>query len=391
MIYFVGLLLILFIPNVASAKPHYFVGKYNLNHRSGYIGDPTIATDEANTEEDIDSTISHIAQSLKRNVNKGDDSEARNWKRLGKLLLDSEEYAEAALVFRRGAVRCSKDEGLNHHLKVYNAFHGETETINNCDSDDSSDTITPTPLDLGGIDRDVFLTLDVPPSAVPASILTLAKKHSGIESPQELAKLLHASKEPIFSREACKYIIDCAQKKAGETGWTKDRHVQAPTCDIPTFALDPPIQQWLRNAIVHQLFPILASAFPSEIRIDPQLLRIQDMFVVRYDGNDEDGPGFNHLKPHEDESIISLTIALNDMKEYEGGVLFIPCTEDLLNGDAGTVLAFAGQIVHGGFPVKKGSRWILTIFVYIDENLSGKRKGYILDSIDERLSMLSRK
>ena len=37
------------------------------------------------------------------------------------------------------------------------------------------------------------------------------------------------------------------------------------------------------------------------------------MFVVRYDGNDEDGPGFNHLKPHEDESIISLnTIALND-------------------------------------------------------------------------------
>lgn len=77
-------------------------------------------------------------------------------------------------------------------------------------------------------------------------------------------------------------------------------------------------------------------------------------------------------------------------KEYEGGGLFIPCTEDLLNGDAGTVLAFAGQIVHGGFPIEKGSRWILTIFVYIDENLSGKRKGYILDSIDERLSMLSR-
>ena len=140
--------------------------------------------------------------------------------KIGKVL-DSEEHAEATLVFRRGAVRCSKeDEGLNHHLKVYNAFHGETETINDCDSDDSSDTITPTPLDLGGIDRDVFLTLDVPPSAVPASILTLAKKHSGIESPQELAHLLHASKEPIFSREACKYITDCAQKKVLETGST---------------------------------------------------------------------------------------------------------------------------------------------------------------------------
>lgn len=110
-------------------------------------------------------------------------------------------------------------------------------------------------------------------------------------------------------------------------------------------------------------------------------LRIQDLFVVRYD-RDDDKPGFSSLRPHEDESIISLTIALNDMSNYEGGGLFIASTGDLLNGDAGTVLTFAGELVHGGYPVTKGTRWILTVFLYLDDNVSGKDPGYILKSID---------
>ena len=55
--------------------------------------------------------------------------------------------------------------------------------------------------------------------------------------------------------------------------------------------------------------------------------------------------------------MISLTIALNDRTEYDEGGLWIAATGDVLNGDAGTVLCFAGELVHGGFPVRRGTRW----------------------------------
>jgi len=52
-------------------------------------------------------------------------------------------------------------------------------------------------------------------------------------------------------------------------------------------------------------------------------------------------------------SIGGAAIALNDRAEYEDGGLWIAATGDVLNGDAGTVLCFAGQIMHGGFPVRR--------------------------------------
>lgn len=373
-------LILLAIESVVRASPKFYVGKLNINHRHG-------AQDPSPTNQDIKikSTICELIDTMKHSERIEDD-EARLWKRLGKLLLDSEEYAEAPLVFRRGAERCPNDEGLNHHLKVYNAYHSKVNgTVGDVDVDVDG---VPPPLDLDGKEKDTFLTLDVPPTAIPDTIIRLAKKHSGSEPPHSLANLLHASKEPLLSKYACQYIINCAKKTAEYKGWTKDRHIQAPTCDIPTFELDPAAVNWLRNAIVVEIFPILSKVFPSDIGIDPKFLRIQDMFVVRYDGDNNDGsesPGFKSLNPHEDESIISLTIALNDMKEYDGGGLFITSTGDLLNGDAGTVLGFAGQIVHGGYPVSKGTRWILTVFLYLDKNTSGKKNGYILENIEGRL------
>jgi hypothetical protein len=39
--------------------------------------------------------------------------------------------------------------------------------------------------------------------------------------------------------------------------------------------------------------------------------------------------------------------------------LWIASTGDVLNGDAGTVLCFAGEITHGGYPIRAGTRWIM--------------------------------
>jgi hypothetical protein len=315
--------------------------------------------------------------------------EATLWKHLGKLCLDAGEYAEASRIFRRGAQRCPEDEGLCHHSKVFEAFHGEQEQTSSGlhENEDGVDSLPPLKLEKEA--NDIFLALHVPPDKVPNSITVRARKngYDGMTEAHNLSRLLYASTEPMLSRDACLHIIQSAKEVAEKRGWTTDRHVHAPTCDIPVFDLDPSTIRWVRNAMQGVLFPLLASSFPGEIGIKADMLRIQDLFVVRYDGEEGGNkPGFASLRPHEDESIISLTIALNDMSEYEGGGLFVASTGDLLNGDAGTVLSFAGELVHGGYPVTKGTRWIMTVFLSLDDNLSGNDPGYTLNAIEEEVA-----
>jgi len=121
--------------------------------------------------------------------------------------------------------------------------------------------------------------------------------------------------------------------------------------------------------------------FPRAVP-DPSVLRCQDCFIVRYDADTSTGAGFASLRAHQDESLISITVALNDRSCYDDGGLWIASTGDVLNGDAGTVLCFAGEITHGGFPVAIGTRWIMTMFLHIDANASGESPGYMVRELD---------
>jgi hypothetical protein len=290
------------------------------------------------------------------------------WRKWGKLQLDSLEYAEAYRIFRKGSELNPDDPGLRHHVQVHDAFHGPLSALSNHHSLE----IPPLVKSQFPHGKEVFLTLSVPEA--PSSVQRWRGKRL---PPSQRLQLIHASKEPILSRQACQYLINAALQVAETHGWTKNRHVQAPTCDMPAHTLPPPALLWIRKAFDEALYPLIQEVFGDQL--DLSELRMQDCFIVRYDG--EDGPGFTDLMPHEDESLISITIALNDMDEYEGGGLYIAPTQDLLNGPAGTVLCFAGGLVHGGYPVKKGTRWILTAFLYCDANASGKKPGYSLQEI----------
>ena len=75
---------------------------------------------------------------------------------------------------------------------------------------------------------------------------------------------------------------------------------------------------------------------------------------------------------------MSFTVPLNDRADYDDGGLFVAPTGDLVNGDAGTVLCFHGGVPHGGYPISRGTRKILTAFLVSDSNDSGRPPGYAL-------------
>ena len=53
----------------------------------------------------------------------------------------------------------------------------------------------------------------------------------------------------------------------------------------------------------------------------------------------------------------------------------------VLNADAGGVVTFPGKLLHGGNAVTEGRRYIIPLFIYSDRNGSGRKQGYVLDSL----------
>merc|ERR1719316_1157800 len=179
------------------------------------------------------------------------------------------------------------------------------------------------------------------------------------------------SRGPLLDPADCAWVIREVEAQAAVSGWTTDRHVQAPTTDIPVSQV-PAIREWFDEALRSTLFPMLTARYPRLIP-SPDCLRVLDAFVVRYDAREQAS-----LPIHQDENTFSFTIALNDRSEYEGGGTGferlrpigeeVPFTRHVLNADAGGVVASPGKLRHSGNVVTKGRRYIIPLFIYCDLN-----------------------
>ena len=272
---------------------------------------------------------------------RADPTAAQDWKALGKLLSDAGEFAEADLVFRAGAARCPECDELQHFERVAATFRG----------DDDGEPFACRAAD--------FVSFDVP------------EPPAGLDSGR---RVVHASKRPLVDKRACAELVAGAEAAAAARGWTTDRHAHAPTCDVPAHDLPPAAAAVARAVVRRILFPCATTLFPRLVdAARPPVVR--DCFVIRYDA-DGDAPGFASLKPHVDESLVSFTVPLNERDEYDDGGLFVAPTGDLINGDAGSVLCFYGGVPHGGYPISRGTRRVLTAFLVADANASGQPPGY---------------
>lgn len=176
---------------------------------------------------------------------------------------------------------------------------------------------------------------------------------------------------PMLDRDACRRILFWAH--AAE-GWTRNRHYAVPTHDIPVHVV-PPLLDWFRDWCTRRLRPLLARQFGTSTHYF-----VHDAFVVQYRAptgaaaapapspTATAAPG-HYLPLHRDESTHSLVLALNDGSDYKGGGTYFDEGDLTYRANVGEVVSFRGdQVLHGGEAVTEGTRYILAVFLYNDDD-----------------------
>jgi tetratricopeptide (TPR) repeat protein len=173
--------------------------------------------------------------------------------------------------------------------------------------------------------------------------------------------------DSVLTKEECKQAIQWAEEASKNLpgGWTTSRHYAVPTTDIPVHEI-PKMLSWFNKVFYTRLQRLLGEQFgENEVGEDGSAVYIHDAFIVRYDSRG----GQRHLPLHRDESTHSFTIALNSLDEYEGGGTYVSQLKRSVKPEQGGVVSFRGSdLLHGGDPVIKGTRYIIVAFCYADLN-----------------------
>ena len=179
--------------------------------------------------------------------------------------------------------------------------------------------------------------------------------------PYQSGHLVHKTTRPIFTPQECQAMIDEAEQKAYEMGWTTTRHGNYPTTDLPIVEL-PATLNFLKEALVDRIYPLLRTQFGDFLPDGGKNLRVADGFVVKYDAEG----GQTELKPHRDGSVLSFNIALNSMNEFEGGGTWFHSLDDAVKIDQGEVVTHSSSLLHGGHGITSGKRYIMVCFVILE-------------------------
>jgi predicted 2-oxoglutarate/Fe(II)-dependent dioxygenase YbiX len=158
----------------------------------------------------------------------------------------------------------------------------------------------------------------------------------------------------MFSAEECGRIVAATEAWAHREGWRTKRHADVPTTDAPVHEM-PEVLSWFNSALANRLLPLLAARFPRAVM---EKTRVHDAFVVKYDSNKQ-----RDLPKHRDQSNWSFTIALNSLKEYNGGGTWFEDIDVTVRPDVGGVVAFPGCLVHAGSAITSGQRYIIAAFL----------------------------
>lgn len=175
----------------------------------------------------------------------------------------------------------------------------------------------------------------------------------------ESGGLIHQTNSPLFTSDECQIMVQEAEDVARIRDWTRSRHGNFPTTDLPLTEL-PRTMSFLKQTWVERLQPLLAAQF-GNVLPDASRLRIADGFVVKYDAAQQ-----RELKPHRDGAVLSFNIALNPSSDYVGGGTWFAALETPVVLPQGHVVSHASALLHGGQTITEGRRYILVAFCILE-------------------------
>jgi hypothetical protein len=169
----------------------------------------------------------------------------------------------------------------------------------------------------------------------------------------------------MITPDTCQQLIEWAEEFGSNGGWTTSRHYAVPTNDIPVHRV-PKILDWFQQWMNTHVQALLRDQFQTHRRF-----YVHDAFLVRYSAAAKS----RFLPLHYDESTHSMVLALND--DFEGGgTYFYNVDQTIAPGTTGSLVTFRGnQLLHGGNVVTQGVRYILAVFMYLDDDTCSDEKG----------------
>jgi hypothetical protein len=168
--------------------------------------------------------------------------------------------------------------------------------------------------------------------------------------------------EDVLNITEASTLINKAESHAQLYGWSKGRHVDyhiRPTKDLSlsSFLSEIELQQ-LKARFNEKLFP----RYKKQYTIRPTLLRIEDLFITKY----ESGSKENALAPHIDKNPWSFVIALND--NFDGGGTYFVRQQRVWKLPTGAAVIFHGYQMHGAYKINNGIRYIIAGFCEYGNN-----------------------
>ena len=146
------------------------------------------------------------------------------------------------------------------------------------------------------------------------------------------------------------------------------------SCMPDRIAVDllPEALGWLAPTLAQRLCPAIETAFPGLPEVTAQNLRLYQATVLRYDASTAPGPVSTPV--HQDFSVVTMTIPLNDPMEYDGGGTWINPLHLAVKPPIGHALAHAGRVWHAGQPVTNGTRYALAMFFHSSGHVDHGRR-----------------
>jgi len=163
----------------------------------------------------------------------------------------------------------------------------------------------------------------------------------------------------IYCSNVCTWIINECEKYAEKNGgWTKKRHSNYPTTDLPVENVTTIASFVFESLKIITEKIRLSYGLNDDIKLD-----YSDLFIVKYKHDDQ-----NFLEIHKDGSFLSFNILLSNCSDFEGGGTYF---DDglIMKGEQGDLIIHSSKINHSGLPITKGTRYLLVGFVNIHINI----------------------